>query len=1045
MSTQMTTQTALSDLAKSIERAAHLLPAQGPITVFVHHNTLHAFEEMNFYQAVLQGANTFGCHPYLSEIEYRGEMDSGAISQQDLKAALMEDLADRDDELIGVLGTRYELRLSMLSHPMHVAPASELRWLVSETDALRKLRREVDPETGQRMIATTRRWILQDVSNQLGTRQEAAHVPKAIAELLEKFSRRDPADWSLATWESFTLHLLWRACRQGVHHIAQHAHHGQQAQHLVSGQRHRDLLYAATGQDCDLAVHELLIRFCAAFLDQGLSQWSLPDREKGFFQSFLSLYKNSSLTSHFPLSGLSKELQRISQIDLQPAQSIAESLHLMGITESETDEFIAKTLLALRGWAGMIHQMEIRGDRVARAAPPGTLLEFLAVRLILDRLVVQQMAEKHIGSSIHLSSLRAELKKRSTGIEASHIESRAFTVFQLAQIRGWTPQSLFSLPKSNWQQLIHEVEAFSSTERRKVFQLALERTYRQQVLSAYAQHTRRYWLPKFGEQNTNASLQPTRPNFQIICCIDDREESFRRHLEEIDPHCETFGAAGFFSAAMYYRGAHDAHFVPLCPIIMKPQHYVIEQVDSQQQDQYGRMMRVRRSLGKQAHEFHTSSRTFLGGLGTALVGPLATIPLVARVLFPRSTAQFRRLVGNVVQPRLPTRLTLERQTTTPSQDPEGLGFTLSEMVGVVERLLQDTGLTTNFSQWVIVCGHGSASLNNPHESAYNCGACGGGRGGPNARAIADMANRTQVRTELAARGLTIPEDTIFMGAYHNTCTDQLEFFETSRVPLDRRGDWQRLVDTFYLARQRNAHERCRRFESAPLSINVAAALRHVEARAEDLSQTRPEYNHATNAICTVGRRSRTRGLFLDRRSFLVSYDPRQDDAEHSILTRILQAVVPVCSGINLEYYFSRVDVPGYGCGTKLPHNVTSLIGVMDGAASDLRTGLSAQMTEIHDPVRLLFIIETTPAAFLQIMQRNPVIQRICGNGWVQVATLDPHSDTIDLLQGDSFSRFQGDKQALAQVSSSMDWYRGWRGNLGLAHVLGGLSPTRTTR
>ncbi len=63
--------------------------------------------------------------------------------------------------------------------------------------------------------------------------------------------------------------------------------------------------------------------------------------------------------------------------------------------------------------------------------------------------------------------------------------------------------------------------------------------------------------------------------------------------------------------------------------------------------------------------------------------------------------------------------------------------------------------------------------------------------------------------------------------------------------------------------------------------------------------------------------------------------PAQDDEEFTILERILQAVIPVCAGINLEYYFSFVDPVGYGCGTKLPHNITSLIGVMNGAGSDL--------------------------------------------------------------------------------------------------------------
>ena len=70
--------------------------------------------------------------------------------------------------------------------------------------------------------------------------------------------------------------------------------------------------------------------------------------------------------------------------------------------------------------------------------------------------------------------------------------------------------------------------------------------------------------------------------------------------------------------------------------------------------------------------------------------------------------------------------------------------------------------------------------------------------------------------------------------------------------------------------------------------------------------------------------------------------------------------MPVCAGISLEYYFSYVDNEGYGCGTKLPHNITGLIGVMNGHASDLRTGLPLQMVEVHEPVRILFVIETTP-------------------------------------------------------------------------------------
>ncbi|HEX6985456.1 MAG TPA: putative inorganic carbon transporter subunit DabA, partial [Planctomycetaceae bacterium] len=79
-------------LAQVIEHAAHLLPAQGPITVFIHHNTLHAFEELPFEEAVKQGGKTFGCQPYLSEDRYREALACGRILPSDLEAVLREDL-----------------------------------------------------------------------------------------------------------------------------------------------------------------------------------------------------------------------------------------------------------------------------------------------------------------------------------------------------------------------------------------------------------------------------------------------------------------------------------------------------------------------------------------------------------------------------------------------------------------------------------------------------------------------------------------------------------------------------------------------------------------------------------------------------------------------------------------------------------------------------------------------------------------------------------------------------------------------------------------
>lgn len=182
---------------------------------------------------------------------------------------------------------------------------------------------------------------------------------------------------------------------------------------------------------------------------------------------------------------------------------------------------------------------------------------------------------------------------------------------------------------------------------------------------------------------------------------------------------------------------------------------------------------------------------------------------------------------------------------------------------------------------------------------------------------------------------------------------------------------------------------------------------------------------------------------MDRRAFLNSYDPTQDDADQTILTRILSAAVPVCAGISLEYYFSAVDPYGWGCGNKLPHNVASLLGVMEGALSDLRPGLSSQMTEIHEAMRLLFIIETTPEAMFQIMARNDIIRQHIENDWVQLALLDPHSSQIRVYHDGAFEEYTPECHELPRAATSYEWYRGWRDHLGFAAIQASEPGSRT--
>lgn len=1008
----------LDRLTKVINDVGELLPAQGPISAFVFLNTLQALEDLPFDVGVQRGGRLFGCQPYMSEDFYRQKIESERIRLSDVEAVLRDDLGRNADKAFDDLGTRFDIRMAMLQYPLRHGPPEELRWFVAETDALSRMPADLDPARRERFISETKHWIMRDVRNggNGAPSPRHRHPHELLGDLLERYHESSIENWSMETWEAISLQALWRVCRDGVHGVES------RSRGELGPIRHRDLLLDATGIDSDLPVHEILIRFCAAFADQGFAAWQLPHRDEGFFRSFCRLYANAGITER-SLQRLPEELARVQAAGLSPLESIYESLELLGVDEREWDDYVPATMLALRGWAGLIHQMEVRPDRVPLSAPAGTTVEFLAVRLILDRVVLRDLASHSLEHPGPLDELRAAALEHIEGRPVANVEQRAFLMFQIAEALCWTPGKLYSLSKPEWTTLVEEAENFTELERRRILHQAFERRYREQALDAISIHSKR---------------KPERvaaPRFQPVFCIDAREESFRRHLEETSPDVETFSAPGFYCIPIYFRGVADAHFSTLCPIVVRPQHWVVEEVVYTLEEEHRRRAKTRKAIGTASRNFHVGSRSIArGALLTASVGVLASIPLVARVLFPGLTASIRKRAGRFVEPPPVTRLVMERTDEKPSAEPDGIGFTLAEMANFSERVLRDIGLTSGFARLVMFLGHGSHCLNNPHKAAYDCGACSGAAGGPNARALAAMCNDPRVRVILAERGLVVPNDTFFLGGQHNTATDVVDFFDLDLLPKSHHKDLESARTIIEEACRRNAHERCRRFQSAPLNITKVAAHRHVAGRAEDLAQTRPEFGNATNALCFVGRRSRVRGLYMDRRCFLHSYDPHSDDAEATILGRILGPVVVVCSGINLQYYFSYVDSPGWGCGTKLPHNVTSLLGVMDGHASDLRSGLPWQGVEIHEPLRLLFVFETTPEAMYKIMARNALVKRVLVNGWGQLALLDPDSGKILEFRNGEFVPYHPKTTELPSAPNSVDWYRGWREHLGFAQI-----------
>jgi len=523
--------------------------------------------------------------------------------------------------------------------------------------------------------------------------------------------------------------------------------------------------------------------------------------------------------------------------------------------------------------------------------------------------------------------------------------------------------------------LFADVPVMELDEVTTLWQAAFEWTYYDEVLK--------------GIQSCNKEInQPANTSFQSMFCIDDRSCSFRRYLENIDPDCETFGTPGFFGVEFFFQPDHGKFYTKLCPAPVTPK-YLIKEVG------------VRRKRKKDLHFTKNTHSLFRGWLIAQTLGFWSAFQLFLNIfkpsISPAMASSFRHMEKE-------SQLTIENKTPLHRENDLQIGFTIPEMITRVEGLLRSIGLVKDFAPLVYIIGHGSSSVNNPHYAAYDCGACSGRAGSVNSRVICHMANHPSVRTTLRARGIDIPETTQFVGGLHDTTRDEIMFFDEDSLSPANKTNHRVHEEVFLRALDLNAKERSRRFESIDTDLSPEEIHQKIRVRSVSLFEPRPELNHATNSLCVIGRRSLTKHLFLDRRSFLNSFDYRVDP-EGDYLFTILKAAAPVCGGINLEYYFSRVDNQKLGAGTKLPHNVMGLFGVANGIDGDLRPGLPSQMIEAHDPVRLLMIVEHFPEVVLKAIQKSSETYEWFINEWVHLVVMHPVTNEFFQFKEGAFTNY----------------------------------------
>lgn len=498
-------------------------------------------------------------------------------------------------------------------------------------------------------------------------------------------------------------------------------------------------------------------------------------------------------------------------------------------------------------------------------------------------------------------------------------------------------------------------------------------TSAEQLYHAIVENENKYRIPLLQRLSQPVQRGSSRADAQLVFCIDVRSEPFRRAVEA-QGNYETLGFAGFFGVPVSIANQVTGESYASCPVLLKPKHEVQEApkcAPGEAENGHKALQGVKRLYQSLKYTF-TAPFALVETIGSA-----TGAWMVLRTLFPSLAQKIKSAGKEALSP------SFEVETITSS-------IPLSDQIAYGKGALQMMGLTENFAPLVVFCGHGSSTQNNAFATALDCGACGGRHGAPNARILAQILNRPKVRAQLKAEGIHIPEATWFLAAEHNTTTDQVELYAHG-APDTAADRIERLTRILARAAEQNNMYRAAKMDIDILKPGLAAK---VQLRSKDWAQVRPEWGLAGNAAFVVGPRSVTKDISLKGRCFLHSYD-WQKDPEGQSLSVILTAPMVVAHWINSQYFFSTLDNVAFGAGSKVTKNITGKIGVMQGNASDLMSGLPLQSVHasdsepFHEALRLMTVAYAPRQLLEKIIDQQPVLKKLFGNGWVTLACVDP--------------------------------------------------------
>lgn len=632
------------------------------------------------------------------------------------------------------------------------------------------------------------------------------------------------------------------------------------------------------------------------------------------------------------LMGLSGMRSALAKVPQSPRAAIAWAVRILDIPEDAVERYLHAALLSVGGWAAWTRYLRWQAELGGQS--DASMVDLLAIRLVWDVLLLEKKGSAALQArwrDMLAASMRAPSAKRRAAAEVDRI-------------------------------LLN----------------AMEIGFQKSVAAALkdAQH-----MPR-----------QQRPAAQAAFCIDVRSEVYRRSLEIVAPSVQTLGFAGFFGIFMEYVPLGADKGQTHVPVLFTPAYRVHEHGGAHAP----RLRQLRRDRLRWAKVWKgfkfsaASCFSFVESVGLAYAPKLLADSMGwSRPVPDPRTQGLDRAAALALSP------SLGDATDSGCAHHAHEGIPESERVDNAERILRAMGLTGSFARLVLLVGHGSSSVNNPHATSLDCGACAGQTGEASARVVVALLNSRQVREGLAGRGILIPDDTWFMAALHDTTTDAVRLFDKQAAPDHLAPDVAQMEQWLEQAGDLT------RMQRAPLmgigALSDRDVARQIRARSRDWSQVRPEWALANNAALIAAPRARTRGADLGGRAFLHDYDWKTD-AGFKILELIMTAPMIVANWINMQYYASVVDHPHFGSGNKVLHNVVGgAIGVVEGNGGDLRVGLPMQSLHdgtrwMHEPLRLSVFLEAPEDAIDAIIARHATVRELVDNGWLHVLRIDDRGE-----------------------------------------------------